>query len=107
MRDQVAVVWRATPWASKRWPKDLRTRRPRALLTIRIASPALCRRSDGALRYRANKLRRCARCIACGHKGATIQHPGRWTFSEPAAHWSSQFATLLRLHPGSLDYLCA
>jgi hypothetical protein len=22
------------------------------------------------------KLRRCARCTACGHKGATIQHPG-------------------------------
>jgi hypothetical protein len=21
-------------------------------------------------------LRRCARCTACGHKGATIQHPG-------------------------------
>jgi hypothetical protein len=22
------------------------------------------------------KLRRCARCTACGHKGATLQHPG-------------------------------
>jgi hypothetical protein len=21
-------------------------------------------------------LRRCARCTACGHKGATLQHPG-------------------------------
>jgi hypothetical protein len=24
----------------------------------------------------SDKLRRCARCTACGHKGATIQHPG-------------------------------
>ena len=23
-----------------------------------------------------DKLRRCARCTACGNKGATIQHPG-------------------------------
>jgi hypothetical protein len=23
-----------------------------------------------------DKLRQCARCTACGHKGATIQHPG-------------------------------
>jgi hypothetical protein len=23
----------------------------------------------------SDKLRRCARCTACGHKGATIQHP--------------------------------
>jgi hypothetical protein len=25
----------------------------------------------------SDKLRQCARCTACGHKGATIQHP-RW-----------------------------
>jgi hypothetical protein len=24
----------------------------------------------------SDKLRQCARCTACGHKGATIQHPG-------------------------------
>jgi hypothetical protein len=24
----------------------------------------------------SDKLRRCARCTACGHKGATLQHPG-------------------------------
>jgi hypothetical protein len=24
----------------------------------------------------SDKLRRCARCTACGNKGATIQHPG-------------------------------
>ena len=24
----------------------------------------------------SDRLRRCARCSACGHKGATIQHPG-------------------------------
>ena len=24
----------------------------------------------------SDKLRNCARCTACGHKGATIQHPG-------------------------------
>jgi hypothetical protein len=24
----------------------------------------------------SDKLRECARCTACGHKGATIQHPG-------------------------------
>jgi hypothetical protein len=24
----------------------------------------------------SDKLRRCARCTVCGHKGATIQHPG-------------------------------
>jgi hypothetical protein len=24
----------------------------------------------------SDKLRRCARCAACGHKGATLQHPG-------------------------------
>lgn len=24
----------------------------------------------------SDKLRRCARCTACGRKGATIQHPG-------------------------------
>lgn len=23
----------------------------------------------------SDKLRRCARCTACGHKGATLQHP--------------------------------
>jgi hypothetical protein len=25
----------------------------------------------------SDQLRRCARCTACGHKGATIQHPGQ------------------------------
>ena len=24
----------------------------------------------------SDKLRRCARCGVCGHKGATLQHPG-------------------------------
>jgi hypothetical protein len=24
----------------------------------------------------SDKLRQCARCSACGHKGATLQHPG-------------------------------
>jgi hypothetical protein len=24
----------------------------------------------------SDKLRRCAKCSECGHKGATIQHPG-------------------------------
>jgi hypothetical protein len=24
----------------------------------------------------SDKLRRCARCTVCGHKGATLQHPG-------------------------------
>lgn len=24
----------------------------------------------------SDKLRRCARCTACGNKGATLQHPG-------------------------------
>jgi len=24
----------------------------------------------------SDKLRQCARCTACGHKGATLQHPG-------------------------------
>jgi hypothetical protein len=24
----------------------------------------------------SDKLRRCARCTACGHKGAKLQHPG-------------------------------
>jgi hypothetical protein len=24
----------------------------------------------------SDKLRRCARCTECGHKGATLQHPG-------------------------------
>ena len=24
----------------------------------------------------SDKLRRCAKCTKCGHKGATIQHPG-------------------------------
>ena len=24
----------------------------------------------------SDKLRRCARCTTCGHKGATLQHPG-------------------------------
>ena len=24
----------------------------------------------------SDKLRRCARCAVCGHKGATLQHPG-------------------------------
>ena len=24
----------------------------------------------------SDKLRRCVRCTACGHKGATLQHPG-------------------------------
>ncbi len=24
----------------------------------------------------SDKLRQCARCTACGNKGATIQHPG-------------------------------
>jgi hypothetical protein len=24
----------------------------------------------------SDKLRQCARCAACGHKGATIQHQG-------------------------------
>ena len=24
----------------------------------------------------SDKLRRCARCTLCGHKGATLQHPG-------------------------------
>ena len=24
----------------------------------------------------SDKLRRCAGCTACGHKGATLQHPG-------------------------------
>jgi hypothetical protein len=25
---------------------------------------------------RSDRLRQCARCTACGHKGATLQHPG-------------------------------
>jgi hypothetical protein len=24
----------------------------------------------------SDKLRRCARCTSCGHRGATLQHPG-------------------------------
>jgi len=29
---------------------------------------------------RGKHLRRSARCVKCGHKGATLQHPG-WTNS--------------------------
>jgi hypothetical protein len=39
----------------------------------------------------SDKLRRCARCTACGNKGATIQHPG-WGGNDIGFH-------PLRTHP--------
>jgi hypothetical protein len=38
----------------------------------------------------SDKLRRCARCTACGHKGATIQHPDETT-AEVEANVVSHF----------------
>ena len=57
---------RATPWL---WLYCEKCRHP---------APIAC--AVPVIRWGPNtstdKLRRCARCTACGHKGATLQHPG-------------------------------
>jgi len=45
-----------------------------------MIDPALLACAVPAIRWgpdtSSDKLRQCARCTACGHKGATLQHPG-------------------------------
>jgi hypothetical protein len=60
---------------------DLPTRRHGCGSIVKIApisSPLAC--AVAVIRWgrktSSDRLRRCARYTACGHKGATIQHPG-------------------------------
>jgi hypothetical protein len=57
---------RATPWLG------LYCEKCRHSAPIACAVPVIRWGPDTS----SDKLRRCARCTACGHKGATLQHPG-------------------------------
>ena len=57
---------RATPWV---WVNCEKCPHHAPLA---CAVPVICWGANAS----SDKLRQCARCTACGHKGATIQHPG-------------------------------
>jgi hypothetical protein len=60
----------------------------------------------------SDKLRLCARCTECGHKGATIQHPG-WAGNDigfapfPSAEWGGLQSTVQYRFAGSAVRLTA
>ncbi len=65
-RATLGDLHRATPWV---W---VYCEKCQHYSPLALAAPVIRWGADMS----SDTLRRCARCTACGHKGATIQHPG-------------------------------